>query len=96
MAASLIDLMKQDFDPGQYKDHYREALEKVIAAKTEGQQLVEAEAPVPSSMPDLMEALRASVESMQSKKVVALQAVNDEDKEEKKAAKSGKSGRRAG
>ena len=96
MAASLIDLMKQDFDPTQYKDHYREALEQVIAAKAEGQNLVEAEAPVASTMPDLMEALRASVENMQSKKVVALQAVKTEEAEEKKTAKSGKSGRRAG
>ncbi len=94
MAASLIDLMKQDFDPSQYKDHYREALEQMIAAKTEGQQMVDAKAPVPSSMPDLMDALRASVESMQSKKVVALQAVKNEEPEEKKPAK--KSGRRAG
>jgi DNA end-binding protein Ku len=96
MAASLIDLMKQDFDPTQYKDSYREALEKVITAKAEGQQLVEPDAPVTSTMPDLMEALRASVENMQSKKVVALQSVKTEEKEEKKTAKSGKSGRRAG
>lgn len=95
MAASLIDLMKQDFDPNQYHDHYREALEQVIQAKTEGQQLVEQAAPVASTMPDLMEALRASVESMQSKKVVALQAVGEE-KAEQPAAKSGKGGRRAG
>jgi DNA end-binding protein Ku len=96
MAASLIDLMKQDFDPTLYKDHYREALEQMITAKAEGQHMVEAEAPVASSMPDLMEALRASVENMQSKKVVALQSVKTEEKEEKKTAKSGKSGRRAG
>ena len=51
-------------------------------------------------MPDLMEALRASVENMQTRKVVALQSVKDEEKEqkpgkEKEAKEPAKKGRRA-
>ena len=82
MAGSLIDLMAQSFDPSAYKDHYREALEQVIAAKTNNMEVPEtAEAVSNGGIPDLMEALRASVENMQSKKVVALQSVNKADDE---------------
>src|SRR5207253_2574053 len=37
MAHQLIDLMAKPFDPEEYKDHYREALMKVIEAKLEGE-----------------------------------------------------------
>lgn len=64
MASSLIDTMAGDFDPTEYKDAYREALEEVIEAKIEGRELVaqepEEEAPAAA---DLLSALRASVEA---------------------------------
>lgn len=63
MAESLIESMTADFDPGQYHDDYREALEQVIEAKVEGREIVEQ--PVQEedtgSVVDLMAALRASV-----------------------------------
>src|ERR1700742_2078196 len=40
MAASLIDTMTEDFDPAQYKDTYREALESLVQAKIEGNDVV--------------------------------------------------------
>src|ERR1700722_5485246 len=40
MAASLIDTMTEDFDPDQYHDSYREALEEVVRAKVEGNEIV--------------------------------------------------------
>src|ERR1700756_1003884 len=40
MAASLIDTMTEDFDPDQYHDSYREALEAVVQAKVEGNDVV--------------------------------------------------------
>jgi DNA end-binding protein Ku len=64
MAGSLIESMAADFDPEQYTDNYREALQEVIDAKVAGREVVqpeEAEAP-PSAAVDLMAALRASVE----------------------------------
>jgi DNA end-binding protein Ku len=64
MAGSLIESMAADFDPDQYTDNYREALQEVIDAKVAGREVVqpeEAEAP-PSAAVDLMAALRASVE----------------------------------
>jgi DNA end-binding protein Ku len=40
MAASLIDTMTEDFDPSLYKDAYREALEALVQAKIEGNDVV--------------------------------------------------------
>ncbi len=39
MAASLIDSMTVDFDPGEYRDNYRAALTEVVNAKTEGREV---------------------------------------------------------
>lgn len=64
MAGSLIDSMSEPlFDPGKYTDHYREALESVIAAKIRGGEgAVKRPAPAPKSdVVDLMAALEASV-----------------------------------
>ncbi len=64
MASSLIDSMTGDFDPDQYTDEYRAALQEVIDAKVEGREVVgppEEEA-APSGAIDLMAALRASVD----------------------------------
>jgi DNA end-binding protein Ku len=63
MAQSLIESMSADFDPGQYHDEYREALEQVIEAKFEGREVVEqpVQEEESGSVVDLMAALRASV-----------------------------------
>jgi DNA end-binding protein Ku len=70
MAASLIDTMTEDFDPDEYHDDYREALEAVIRAKIEGNQVVRpagVEVPSPKGQPaDLTEILRASVAAAKS------------------------------
>jgi DNA end-binding protein Ku len=65
MARSLLESMAGDFDPSQYTDNYREALEAVIDAKVQGREIVEAEEPQPSAgnVVDLMSALRASVDA---------------------------------
>jgi DNA end-binding protein Ku len=64
MAASLIDTMTEDFDPSLYKDTYREALEALVQAKIEGNELVRpAGTAVPAGTADLTETLRASVEA---------------------------------
>ena len=66
MAASLIDTMTEDFDPSLYKDTYREALEALVQAKIEGNEVVRpagtaAPAGEPGGPADLTETLRASV-----------------------------------
>jgi DNA end-binding protein Ku len=64
MAESLIDSMAGDFDPSQYHDDYREALQQVVDAKVEGREIVEPQeekiAPG-GGVVDLMAALRESV-----------------------------------
>jgi DNA end-binding protein Ku len=65
MARQLLDSMAGDFDPEQFTDNYREALEAVIDAKVEGREVVETEEPQPNAgnVVDLMSALRASVDA---------------------------------
>jgi DNA end-binding protein Ku len=65
MARSLVDSMAGDFDPEDYSDNYREALEEVIEAKIEGREVVEPEEaqPTAGNVVDLMSALRASVDA---------------------------------
>jgi DNA end-binding protein Ku len=94
MATHLIELMKQDFDPEQYKDHYRQALKKVIEAKMEGKEIVYSEeAPTPKVV-DLMEALRASVENLKSGRAPArgtdeqVEAIESKPSRRKTAAKT--------
>jgi DNA end-binding protein Ku len=62
MAKQLVSAMTGKFDPSQYKDEYREALEGVIQAKVDGKETVEIEQPEESGkLIDLMAALEASV-----------------------------------
>ena len=65
MAGSLIDTLSGEFDPSEYKDGYREALQAVIEAKVEGREVVQPTEAQPTSgtVVDLMAALRASVEA---------------------------------
>jgi DNA end-binding protein Ku len=67
MAASLIDTMTEDFDPTAYKDSYREALETLVQAKIEGNEVVRPDGDgsenEPSGAADLTATLRASVEA---------------------------------
>ncbi|MDQ7910545.1 Ku protein [Phytohabitans sp. ZYX-F-186] len=64
MAGSLIDSMAGEFDPQDYTDNYREALQEVIDAKVEGREVVQPEEveEAPAAAVDLMAALKASVE----------------------------------
>jgi DNA end-binding protein Ku len=62
MAASLIDSMTVDFDPDEYHDHYREALQELVNAKVEGREVVQPEAAIePSEPTSLADALKASL-----------------------------------
>jgi DNA end-binding protein Ku len=71
MASSLIDLMTEDFDPEKYKDNYREALIKMIEAKVDGREIATAAPPPEAKVVDLMDALRASMESIKARKAAS-------------------------
>jgi len=72
MAASLIDTMTEDFEPEQYHDAYREALEAVVRAKIEGNDVVRPPGlalPTPKGeIADLTETLRASVAALKAER----------------------------
>ena len=76
MAHILIDQLTGDFDPENYRDEYRSALETVIESKLAGGQPV-TPAPVASQgkVGDLMEALKASIEATKSERAPKQKAV---------------------
>ena len=95
MAKQLVSAMTGKFDPAQYKDEYRQALESVIQAKVEGKETVEIEAPEEGGkLIDLMAALEASVKSAKearaagSKEPVSVADVREAKAKTAKAAAS--------
>jgi len=69
MAESYIAALSADFEPDEYSDNYREALEEVIEAKTAGREVkAPVEAPRSGQVVDLMEALRRSVAEAKGKR----------------------------
>jgi len=69
MAEELIDSLSTDFDPGAYRDEYREQLLKLIERKAEGKEIVasESEAPQATKAPDLMTALEESIAAVKDR-----------------------------
>jgi DNA end-binding protein Ku len=63
MASKLIDSYSGPWKPAKYKDTYRDELRAAIEAKERGGDVAEARVPASEAPPDLMEALRQSVES---------------------------------
>src|SRR5215208_4947770 len=62
MAQQLIDSLSSDFEPGKYRDEYREKVLELIERKASGEEIaVQPEAPEPTKVPDLMAALEASL-----------------------------------
>jgi DNA end-binding protein Ku len=62
MATSLIDSMTVEFDPDEYHDSYREALQELVDAKTEGREVIQPEAGEEVGQPtSLADALKASL-----------------------------------
>jgi DNA end-binding protein Ku len=86
LAQQLIDhLAAKRFDPNEYHDEFKGRVEAAIQKKVQGKQISLSEAPLPSTggnVIDLMEALRASIDTRGSKAAATLK----ERKEPKRAA----------
>jgi DNA end-binding protein Ku len=62
MAQQLIDSLSSEFEPDRYHDEYREKVLELVERKAQGEEIaVQAEAPEPTKVPDLMAALEASL-----------------------------------
>ena len=87
MAERLIESLTTAFDPGAYRDEYREQLLALIERKAEGKDVVSApasEEPKATAAPDLMSALEQSIA-----------AVKERGKGKPKAAKAKAAGKPA-
>jgi DNA end-binding protein Ku len=70
MAEQLIESLTTDFDPGAYRDEYRELLLALIERKAEGKDVLEAPEtaePKPTAAPDLMSALEQSIAAVKDR-----------------------------
>jgi DNA end-binding protein Ku len=67
MAEMIIDNLTSAFDPSAWIDSSREAVEAAAQQKIDGHEIVAPEAPQPTGVVDLMEALKASVEATKAK-----------------------------
>jgi DNA end-binding protein Ku len=75
MAESFIEALSGDFQPEEFTDSYREALEELVESKASGVELAEEpEAPQEAEVVDLVAALRASVEAAKKRREEAQQA----------------------
>ncbi len=67
-AKLLIDQLTTEFDPTQYKDEYREALEDLIEQKKDGEEVtIPKETKKQDNVTDLMEALEKSLQKNKKK-----------------------------
>ncbi len=69
MAEMIIDNLTAPFDPAEWVDDSREAVEELAKRKMEGKEVIAPDgAPQPTGVVDLMEALKASVEATKVKR----------------------------
>jgi DNA end-binding protein Ku len=62
MAQQLIDSLSSEFEPGKYRDEYRDRVLDLIERKAQGETIViEEPTAEPKEVPDLMAALEASI-----------------------------------
>ena len=62
LAGLLVESLAAPFEPGKYKDTYRQNLRALLDAKIRGEELPRApSAPMPTPVPDIREGLKASL-----------------------------------
>ena len=71
MAEMIIDNLTTEFEPSAWTDESREAVEELARKKIEGEEIVAPEAPEPTKVVDLLDALKASVEATKSKRAAS-------------------------
>jgi DNA end-binding protein Ku len=68
IAKQLVESLAAEWDPSRYKDEYREKVMQLIESKAAGEEVaVQPETEEAAPVPDLMAALKASLDAVQSK-----------------------------
>jgi DNA end-binding protein Ku len=68
IAKQLVESLASDFEPQRYKDTYREAVLEMIERKAAGEEIaVQPEAEEAAPVPDLMSALKASLDAVRER-----------------------------
>jgi DNA end-binding protein Ku len=94
MAQQLIDSLSSEFEPDRYHDEYREKVLAMVERKAQGEEIaVQAEAPEPTKVPDLMAALEASLAAVRDQDATGNGAAEAEA--EDAGAEDGKAGGKA-
>jgi DNA end-binding protein Ku len=96
MARTLIDNLTEDWKPDQYQDEYRNALLEMVEKKVAGEEIEIVEAPEPTKVVDLMEALKASVEAAKKPAAPAKASTAKRSTAKKSTAKKSTAKRKAG
>jgi DNA end-binding protein Ku len=96
MARTLIDNLTEDWNPDQYQDEYRNALLEMVERKVAGEEIEIVEAPEPTKVVDLMEALKASVEAAKKPAAPAKASTAKRSTAKKSTAKKSTAKRKAG
>jgi DNA end-binding protein Ku len=68
LARQVIQTFEQPLNLANYKDEYREGLQRIIDAKIAGEEVVAPSTEAPPKVVNLMEALRKSLDSVSAKK----------------------------
>jgi DNA end-binding protein Ku len=92
MAKQLIESLSTNFEPGKYRDEYRERVLELIERKAEGREVaIQPPTEEPTKVPDLMAALEASLAEAKERKPgkpKARKPTPDEAKRDGKAARA--------
>jgi DNA end-binding protein Ku len=75
LARQVISTFEQPLNLADYKDEYREGLQRIIAAKIAGEEIVAPETEAPPKVVNLMDALRKSLDTVSATKKRPAKAV---------------------
>jgi len=75
LARQVIQTFEQPLNLAEYKDEYREGLQRIIDAKIAGEEIVAPSVDAPPKVVNLMEALKKSLDAVSSQKKKPAKAV---------------------
>ena len=97
IAKQLVESLAGEFEPDKYHDTYREAVLEMIERKAAGEEIaIQPEAEEAAPVPDLMSALKASLDAVRDRTGGDDGAAAEEKPKRKRAASSGSSKSKAG